>query len=205
MDDAAQIANRTDLSAYWMPFTANRQFKAAPRMVVSASGMYYQSDDGRQILDGTAGLWCVNAGHGRAEIAAAVHHQLMSLDYASSFNAGHPLAFDFATRLAKIAPPGLDRVFYSDSGSTSVEIAIKMAYQYWHQRGGQHVRRTSFVNLTNAYHGDTVGSVSVGGIDLFHSVYEPLLFSTHQVKPGDTAELARILDCLLYTSDAADE
>src|SRR5215471_21457199 len=96
-------ANRPDLSALWMPFTANRRFKADPRLLVSAKGMYYRTEDGREVLDGCAGLWCVNAGHGREEIASAVGQQLLTLDYAPSFQMGHPLAFDFATALAKIA------------------------------------------------------------------------------------------------------
>jgi beta-alanine--pyruvate transaminase len=187
MDDAAQLKNRTDMSAFWMPFTANRQFKAAPRMVVSASGMYYQSDDGRQILDGTAGLWCVNAGHGRAEIAAAVQHQLMSLDYASSFNAGHPLAFDFATRLAKIAPPGLDRIFFVNSGSEAADTALKMAIAYHRARGeGQRVR---LIGRERGYHGVGFGGISVGGLVNNRRVY-PLLASDHLRHTHDPARNA---------------
>lgn len=111
------LANARDLDAWWMPFTANRQFKAAPRLLASAQGMYYRTVDGTEVLDGTAGLWCVNAGHGRPEIAAAVNHQLLELDYAPSFQMGHPLAFDLATELATIAPAGLDRIFFTNSGS----------------------------------------------------------------------------------------
>ncbi|MGH2980995.1 MAG: adenosylmethionine--8-amino-7-oxononanoate transaminase, partial [Solirubrobacterales bacterium] len=105
----------------------------------------------------------------------------------------HPGAAELAARLVELAPGGLSRVFYSDSGSTAVEVALKMAFQYWRQRGGQHVRRTSFVRLRDAYHGDTIGSVSVGGIDLFHSIYRPLLFESHAAEPGDAADMARIL------------
>ena len=101
----------------------------------------------------------------------------------------HPGAAELAARLVEIAPPGLTRVFYSDSGSTATEIALKMAFQYWQQRGGQHTRRTSFVHLRDAYHGDTIGSVSVGGIDLFHAAYRPLLFEGHAAEPGDAADL----------------
>ena len=108
--------NRPDLDAFWMPFTANRQFKADPRLLVAASGMYYRTEDGREVMDGASGLWCCNAGHGREEIAAAVGQQLLTLDYAPSFQMGHPLAFDFATALAKIAPAGLDRIFFANSG-----------------------------------------------------------------------------------------
>lgn len=177
MDDAAHdLANRTDLSAYWMPFTANRQFKATPRLLVSASGMYYQSDDGRQVLDGTAGLWCVNAGHARPEIAAAVQHQLMSLDYAPSFQMGHPIAFDFAARLAGIAPPGLDRVFFVNSGSEAADTALKMAIAYHRARGeGQRIR---LVGRERGYHGVGFGGISVGGLVNNRRVY-PLLTSDH--------------------------
>jgi beta-alanine--pyruvate transaminase len=176
MDDAANLKNRTDLSAYWMPFTANRQFKAAPRMLVSASGMYYQSEDGRQVLDGTSGLWCVNAGHGRAEIAAAVNRQLMSLDYAPSFQMGHPLAFDFASELARIAPPGLDRIFFVNSGSEAADTALKMAIAYHRARGeGQRVR---LVGREKGYHGVGFGGISVGGLVNNRRIY-PLLTSDH--------------------------
>jgi beta-alanine--pyruvate transaminase len=162
MDDAAPRQNVTDLSAYWMPFTANRQFKAAPRMLVSAQGMYYRTDDGREVLDGTAGLWCVNAGHGRREIAEAVHRQVMTLDYAPSFQMGHPIAFDFAARLAKIAPPGLERIFYVNSGSEAVDTALKMAMAYHRARGeGQRVR---LIGREKAYHGVGFGGISVGGL-----------------------------------------
>jgi beta-alanine--pyruvate transaminase len=162
MDDAPHLANRTDLSAFWMPFTANRQFKAAPRLVVAASGMYYTSDDGRPILDGTAGLWCVNAGHARPEIAQAVGRQLMGLDYAPSFQMGHPLAFDFAERVTKIAPEGLDRVFFVNSGSEAVDTALKIAMAYHRARGdGQ---RTRLIGREKAYHGVGFGGISVGGL-----------------------------------------
>lgn len=177
MDDATHdLANRTDMSAYWMPFTANRQFKAAPRMLVSASGMFYRTDDGRDILDGTAGLWCVNAGHARPEIATAVQRQLMTLDYAPSFQMGHPLAFDFATRLAGIAPPGLDRIFFVNSGSEAADTALKMAIAYHRARGeGQRVR---LVGRERGYHGVGFGGISVGGLVNNRRVY-PLLTSDH--------------------------
>jgi len=177
MDDLApDLGNRTDLSAYWMPFTANRQFKAAPRMLVSASGMYYRSDDGREVIDGTAGLWCVNAGHARPEIAQAVQRQLMSLDYAPSFQMGHPLAFDCAAALAKIAPAGLDRVFFVNSGSEAADTALKMAIAYHRARGeGQRIR---LVGRERGYHGVGFGGISVGGLVNNRRVY-PLLTSDH--------------------------
>ncbi|WP_037468998.1 aminotransferase class III-fold pyridoxal phosphate-dependent enzyme, partial [Sinorhizobium fredii] len=132
--DAHNKPNTPVLDSYWMPFTANRQFKAAPRLLASAEGMHYTSVDGRRILDGTAGLWCVNAGHGRRQIAAAVERQLTTMDFAPSFQMGHPIAFDFAERLAEIAPgpegQKLDRVFFTGSGSESVDTALKIALAY---------------------------------------------------------------------------
>ena len=163
MDDATPVlANTTDLAAFWMPFTANRPFKAAPRLLASASGMYYRTEDGREVLDGTSGLWCVNAGHGRIDIADAVHKQLMTLDYAPTFQMGHPIVFDFATALAKIAPTGLDRIFFTNSGSESVDTALKMAMAYHRARGqGQ---RTRIIGREKGYHGVGFGGISVGGL-----------------------------------------
>jgi adenosylmethionine---8-amino-7-oxononanoate aminotransferase len=122
-----------------------------------------------------------------------VHEQLERVAHSTMLGLTHTGAVELAARLVEIAPPGLSRVFYSDSGSTAAEIALKIAYQYQHQRGGEHARRTSFVRLREAYHGDTIGSVSVGGIDLFHSTYKPLLFETHAAEPGDAADLERVL------------
>ncbi|MFA5580612.1 MAG: aminotransferase class III-fold pyridoxal phosphate-dependent enzyme, partial [Paracoccaceae bacterium] len=118
-----------------MPFTANRQFKAAPRMLVGAQGMYYTSADGRAVLDGTSGLWCCNAGHGRAQITKAVSTQLAQLDYAPNFQMGHPLAFELATRLRDLAPAPLEHVFFTNSGSESVDTALKIALA-WHKARG---------------------------------------------------------------------
>ena len=155
-------ANSPSLDALWMPFTANRQFKAAPRMLVEAHGMFYRSDDDRQILDGTAGLWCVNAGHGRPEIADAVSAQLRTMDYAPPFQMGHPLAFEFANRLAEIAPAGLDRIFFTGSGSESVDTALKIALAY--QRAIGQGTRTRFIGRERGYHGVGFGGISVGGM-----------------------------------------
>ncbi len=154
--------NSLDLDAFWMPFTANRQFKAAPRLLVSASGMTYRTADGQAVMDGTAGLWCVNLGHARPEIAEAVHRQLMTLDYAPALQMGHPLAFELATRLAEIAPPGLDRIVFTNSGSESVDTALKIAIAYHRVRGeGQ---RTRLVGREKGYHGVGFGGISVGGM-----------------------------------------
>ncbi|HEX7884788.1 MAG TPA: aspartate aminotransferase family protein [Phenylobacterium sp.] len=179
--------NRPDLSAYWMPFTANRQFKAAPRLLVSASGMHYRADDGREVLDGTSGLWCVNAGHARPEIAAAVSQQLMTLDYAPSFQMGHPIAFDFAAALAQVAPEGLGRVFFTNSGSESVDTALKIAFAYHRVRGqGQ---RTRIVGREKGYHGVGFGGISAGGLVNNRRVY-PLLPADHLRHTHDPARNA---------------
>jgi beta-alanine--pyruvate transaminase len=162
MNDISDRLNRPDLDAYWMPFTANRQFKADPRLIVAAKGVYYRTEDGREVIDGSSGLWCVNAGHGREEIAAAVSQQLLTLDYAPSFQMGHPLAFDFAATLAKLAPAGLDRIFFTNSGSESVDTALKIALAYHRARGdGQ---RTRLIGREKGYHGVGFGGISVGGL-----------------------------------------
>jgi beta-alanine--pyruvate transaminase len=155
-------ANRPDLSAFWMPFTANRRFKADPRMLVAAKGMYYRTDDGREVMDGCAGLWCVNAGHGRPEIAEAVGRQLEAMDYAPSFQLGHPLAFDFAAELAAIAPANLDRIFFAGSGSEAVDTALKIALAYHKARGEG--GRTRLIGRERGYHGVGFGGISVGGL-----------------------------------------
>ena len=130
------VPRPNNLDAYWMPFTANRQFKADPRLLAAAKGMYYRTDDGREVIDGTAGLWCVNAGHGREEIAEAVQQQLPTLDYAPSFQMGHPLAFDFADALAEIAPAGLDRdLLHQLRARSRVDTALKIALAYHRARG----------------------------------------------------------------------
>jgi beta-alanine--pyruvate transaminase len=154
--------NALDLNAWWMPFTANRQFKAAPRLLSSARGMYYETVDGDRVLDGTSGLWCVNAGHARPEIADAVHRQLLELDFAPAFQMGHPLGFELATKLAHIAPVGLDRIFFTNSGSESVDTALKIALAY-HQARGEG-RRTRLIGREKGYHGVGFGGITVGGL-----------------------------------------
>ncbi|HYC03786.1 MAG TPA: aspartate aminotransferase family protein [Azospirillaceae bacterium] len=151
-----------DLDALWMPFTANRQFKAAPRLLVAAEGMHYRSADGREILDGTAGLWCVNAGHARPRIVEAIRRAAGELDYAPGFQMGHPGAFRAASALAAIAPAGLDRVFFTNSGSESVDTALKIALA-WHRLRGEGTR-TKFIGRERGYHGVGFGGISVGGI-----------------------------------------
>jgi beta-alanine--pyruvate transaminase len=151
-----------DLDAFWMPFTANRHFKANPRLLERAEGMYYFTTDGRKVLDGVAGLWCVNAGHGRREITEAVTKQLGTMEYAPAFQMGHPIAFELANRLAQIAPPGLDRIFFTNSGSESVDTALKIAVAYHRARGAG--QRTRFIGREKGYHGVGFGGMSVGGM-----------------------------------------
>jgi beta-alanine--pyruvate transaminase len=153
---------QADLSAFWMPFTANRQFKAAPRLLVSAKGMYYRGHDGREILDGTAGLWCVNAGHCRDEIVQAIAQQAATMDFAPTFQMGHPVAFEAAQKVAAITPPGLNRIFFTNSGSEAVDTALKIALAYHRARG--EAQRTRLIGRERGYHGVGFGGISVGGI-----------------------------------------
>ncbi|MBS0612027.1 MAG: aspartate aminotransferase family protein [Proteobacteria bacterium] len=151
-----------DLDAFWMPFTANRQFKAKPRLLARAKDMHYWTEDGRQILDAVAGLWCVNAGHCRQEITDAVAKQAATMEFAPTFQMGHPIAFELASRLAKLTPPGLDRVFFTNSGSESVDTALKIAIAYHRARG--EASRTRLIGREKGYHGVGFGGISVGGM-----------------------------------------
>jgi beta-alanine--pyruvate transaminase len=182
-----QIPNTLQTDSFWMPFTANRQFKAAPRLFASAAGMHYTTVDGRKVIDGSAGLWCVNAGHGRRQIAAAVERQLMNLDFAPSFNMGHPLAFDFAERLAEIAPAGLDRIFFTNSGSESVDTALKIALAY--QRAAGQATRTRLIGRERGYHGVGFGGMSVGGMVNNRRAFAAHLPGVDHI--GHTHDLAR--------------
>jgi beta-alanine--pyruvate transaminase len=151
-----------ELEAFWMPFTANRQFKAKPRLLARAQGMHYWTDDGREVLDGVAGLWCVNAGHARREITEAVTKQLGTMEFAPTFQMGHPIAFELANRLAEIAPPGMNRIFFTNSGSESVDTALKIAIAYHRARGAG--QRTRLIGRERGYHGVGFGGMSVGGM-----------------------------------------
>ena len=151
-----------ELDAFWMPFTANRQFKANPRLLARADGMHYWTADGREVLDAVAGLWCVNAGHGRREITDAVTRQLNTMEFAPTFQMGHPIAFELANRLVQIAPPGMERVFFTNSGSESVDTALKIALAYHRARGAG--QRTRFIGREKGYHGVGFGGMSVGGM-----------------------------------------
>jgi beta-alanine--pyruvate transaminase len=150
------------LDAFWMPFTANRQFKANPRMLARAEGMNYWTADGREVLDAVAGLWCVNAGHGRREITEAVARQLQMMEFAPTFQMGHPSAFELANRLVEIAPPGMERVFFTNSGSEAVDTALKIALAYQRARGV--ATKTRLIGREKGYHGVGFGGISVGGI-----------------------------------------
>ncbi|HVC07714.1 MAG TPA: adenosylmethionine--8-amino-7-oxononanoate transaminase [Solirubrobacterales bacterium] len=188
--DLAQL----DHDHLWHPFTQQRAWSAEePLMIERAEGSHLIATDGRRYIDGVSSLWCNVHGHRHPGIDRAVREQLDRLAHSTMLGLSHPGAAELAGRLVELAPPGLSRVFYSDSGSTATEIALKMAFQYQRQRGGQDVRRASFIHLRDAYHGDTIGSVSVGGIDLFHATYRPLLFETHTAEPGDAGDLERIL------------
>jgi beta-alanine--pyruvate transaminase len=162
-----------DLNAFWMPFTANRQFKKNPRMFVAAKDMHYTTSDGRQVLDGTAGLWCCNAGHCRPKIVEAIQKQAAELDYAPAFQMGHPVAFELANRIIDIAPKGIEHVFYTNSGSESVETALKLAIAYHRARGEG--ARTRLIGRERGYHGVNFGGISVGGIVNNRKVFGTLL------------------------------
>jgi adenosylmethionine---8-amino-7-oxononanoate aminotransferase len=188
--DTASHLDRTHL---WHPFTQQRGWeREAPVMIERAEGTMLYDTDGNAYIDGVSSLWCTVHGHRHPAIDAAVREQLDRVAHSTMLGLSHPGAARLAARLVEIAPPGLERVFYSDNGSTAAEVAVKMAYQYWQLRGERH--RTEFVCLRDAYHGDTIGSVSVGGIDLFHSTFRRLLFDTHHAEPGDAADMRRLLE-----------
>ncbi len=160
MNEMSPVPN--DLDAFWMPFTANRTFKQKPRMLSRAEGMYYYTPEGREVLDGTAGLWCCNAGHGRRQITEAIQKQAAVMDFAPTFMMGHPIAFQAASRLAEMLPAGLDKVFFTNSGSESADTALKIALAYHRARGeGSRVR---LIGRERGYHGVGFGGMSVGGI-----------------------------------------
>jgi adenosylmethionine---8-amino-7-oxononanoate aminotransferase len=180
-----------DRAHLWHPFTQQRGWCAEEPLIVDrAEGTDLIDTEGRRYIDGVSSLWCNVHGHRHPRIDAAVRDQLDRVAHSTMLGLSHPPAIELARRLVEIAPNGLTRVFYSDSGSTATEIALKMAFQYWRQNGED---RSTFVCLRDAYHGDTIGSVSAGGIDLFHSVYRPLLFPTVKAEPGDLEEMERLL------------
>jgi beta-alanine--pyruvate transaminase len=204
-----------DLSAFWMPFTANRQFKQAPRMFVGAKDMHYTTSDGRQVLDGTAGLWCVNAGHCRPKIVEAIQQQAAELDYAPAFQMGHPIVFELANRLIDIAPDAMEHVFFTNSGSESVDTALKMAIAYHRAKGdGSRVR---LIGRERGYHGVNFGGISVGGIVSNRKMFGSLLTGVDHLphthlpeknafargEPEHGAELANELERIVALHDAS--
>jgi beta-alanine--pyruvate transaminase len=204
------------LSAYWMPFTANRQFKEKPRMLARASGMYYETTDGRRVLDAVAGLWCVNAGHGRREITQAVASQLETMDYAPPFQMGHPAAFELANEVVKISPPGIGHVFFTNSGSESVDTALKIALAYHRVKGD--AARTRLLGRERGYHGVGFGGISVGGmvanrkawpaamlpgVDHLRHTHDPARNAFSKGLPAHGAELADDLERLVSLHDAS--
>ena len=205
----------TPLDAYWMPFTANRQFKSAPRLVSKAQGMHFTTPEGRQVLDGVAGLWCVNAGHARPRIVQAIQAQAAELDFAPPFQMAHPKVFELADRLVQLTPSGLDKVFFTNSGSESVETALKMALAYHRVRGeGQ---RTRLIGRERGYHGVNFGGISVGGmvanrkmfgpmlggVDHLRHTHDPLRNAFTRGQPEHGAELADDLERLVALHDAS--
>ena len=211
----ASSSRPNDLSSFWMPFTANRDFKSDPRMIVSAKGMYYESDDGRQILDATAGLWCVNAGHGVPRIVEAVQRQVAELDYAPSFQFGHPLGFQLARAVAEVMPDPLNHVFFANSGSEAVDSALKIALAYQRARGKG--GKTRLIGRERGYHGTGFGGISVGGIVANRKQFGTLLTGvdhlphTHDLErnafskgcPEHGAELADALERIIALHDAS--
>ena len=208
-------ATPQSMDAFWMPFTANRQFKAAPRLLAKAKGMHYWTPEGRQILDGIAGLWCVNAGHARPKIVEAIQQQAAEMDFAPPFNMAHPKAFELAERLVELTPAGLNKVFFTNSGSEAVETALKMAIGYHRARGEG--ARTRLIGRERGYHGVNFGGITVGGIVGNRKSFGPLLPGADHIRhthdlsknayshgvPEHGAELADDLERLVALHDAS--
>jgi beta-alanine--pyruvate transaminase len=186
MNDTATAAPNS-LESYWMPFTPNRRFKARPKLLDRAEGMHYYTPEGRRVLDATAGLWCVNAGHGRLQIVQAIQQQAARMGYATAFNVGHPKAFEFASRVAALMPGDLDHVFFTNSGSESVDTALKIALAYQRARGQG--GRTRLIGRERGYHGVNFGGMSVGGIPKNRAAFGPLLPGVDHLQ--HTHDLAR--------------
>jgi beta-alanine--pyruvate transaminase len=200
----AAAATPNTLDAFWMPFTANRQFKARPRLMKAAAGMYYTTEDGRQILDGTAGLWCVNAGHAHPKITEQIIAQAQTLDFAPPFQMGHAKAFEAATALAHMAPEGLNRVFFCNSGSEAVDTALKMALAYHRMRGDG--LSTKLIGRERGYHGVGFGGIAVGGIAGNRKHFGPSLSAVDHLRhPLDISRNAFSKGLPLHGAELADE
>ncbi len=215
-DPEALVPHRADaewLAAHWMPFTGNRDFKANPRLIVGAAGNYFTTSDGRKLFDGLSGLWCTGLGHGRREISDAVARQIATLDYSPAFQFGHPLSFELANRIVERMPEGLNRVFFTDSGSEAADTSLKMARAYWRLRG--QASKTRFIGRMKGYHGVNFGGISVGGIPGNRRLYgqgveadhlphtQPPAGSFHRGMPDDGASLADELTTLVGLHDAS--
>ncbi|MBH2020158.1 MAG: aspartate aminotransferase family protein [Burkholderiales bacterium] len=218
MTDSSHLNHRPRLDAdwldaHWMPYSANRNFKAKPRMIVSGKGAYYTDADGRQIFDGLSGLWCCGLGHARAELTEAVTRQMNTLDYSPAFQFGHPLSFELANRIRELTPAGLDYVFFTGSGSESADTSLKMARAYWRTKGlGQ---KTRLIGREKGYHGVNFGGISVGGIGANRKLFGQGVEADHlphtQLKknafsrgmPAEGAELADELLNLIALHDAS--
>lgn len=193
-----------DPGSFWMPFTANRAFHQDPRLITAADGMYYTSHDGRQIMDATAGLWCVNAGHNDPLIVEAVQKQISTLDYAPHFNFGTPQAFELASKLADLFPAGLNHVFFTNSGSESVDTALKIALHYHRMRGD--AARTRLIGRERGYHGVGFGGISVGGIVKNRAQFGTLLNGVdHMRHTHDPARNAFSRGCPEHGAELADD
>jgi beta-alanine--pyruvate transaminase len=207
---------REDLESHWMPFTANRSYKAQPRLLSRAKGMHYWTPEGRKVLDGVAGLWCVNAGHGRTEISQAVARSLEQLDFAPAFQMGHPQAFELANRIVRLAPQGLDHVFFVNSGSEAVDTALKIALQFQRLKGEG--TRTRLIGRERGYHGVNLGGTSLGGmppnrkawsaamvpgVDHLQHTHDAARNTFTRGQPAHGAELANDLERLVALHDAS--
>lgn len=218
MTDSQQLqrATRTDadwLASHWMPYTGNRDFKAKPRLIASAQGAYYVTQDGRQIFDGLSGLWCTGLGHARQEIVEAVSRQVATLDYSPAFQFGHALSFELANKIVERMPAGLNRVFFTGSGSEAADTSLKMARAYWRAKG--HASKTRLIGRLKGYHGVNFGGISVGGIAANRKLFgqgleadhlnhtQPANGSFHKGMPPSGAELANELLDLIALHDAS--
>jgi len=215
MDELRALMSSNTLEHHWCPFTANRDFKANPRLLARGEGVYYWNEQGEKIIDGSSGLFCCPLGHGRREIADAVHEQLTTMDFAPHFQAGHRLSFELASRLARSLPDGMDRVFFACSGSEAIDTALKIALAY-HRAGGD-AQRTRFVSRERAYHGVNLAGTSLSGMVKNRRVFDAVTFPVAHMRhtwleenrftpgqPPTGAELADDLEriCQLYGGDA---
>ncbi|MGE0311145.1 MAG: aspartate aminotransferase family protein [Lautropia sp.] len=211
--DTARLADPRWLDAHWMPYTGNRDFKANPRMITGGEGAYYTTHDGRRVFDGLSGLWCTGLGHGRREIAEAIGAQAAALDYSPAFQFGHPLSFELANRIVERMPAGLNRVFFTNSGSEAADTSLKMARAYWRMKGQP--GKTRLIGRVKGYHGVNFGGISVGGIAANRKLFgqgveadhlphtQPANGSYHRGMPEHGAELADDLLQLVGLHDAS--